>query len=147
CKPTYGRVSTRGVVPLAPSMDHPGPMARCVWDVAVLLQAIAGPDPADPTTLGLPGPCHDLLPLTDAAAPVLGRVGGLFHERAEPVTRAFMAGVEDRLRRHGAAVEPAALPPEFNDVLACHRVVMAVEAAAFHGERLERHPEDYGPSV
>src|SRR5438093_93567 len=47
CKPTYGRVSCAGVVPLAYSMDHPGPMARCVHDLAVLLRAIAGPDVSD----------------------------------------------------------------------------------------------------
>src|SRR6266851_5133320 len=41
-KPTYGRVSTRGVVPLAPSMDHVGPMARCVHDLAILFQVIVG---------------------------------------------------------------------------------------------------------
>src|SRR5262245_44432325 len=48
CKPTYGRVSTVGVLPLAPSMDHPGPIARTVLDLAILLDAIAGPDPRDP---------------------------------------------------------------------------------------------------
>src|SRR5262245_16041319 len=46
CKPTYGRTSTQGVLPLAPSMDHVGPLARCIRDVAILLQAIAGPDHA-----------------------------------------------------------------------------------------------------
>src|SRR6185369_585994 len=49
-KPTYGRVSCHGVMPLAPSIDHPGPVASCVRDIAILLQAIAGPDPLDPTT-------------------------------------------------------------------------------------------------
>src|SRR5262249_57963738 len=48
CKPTHGRVSGDGVLPLAPSMDHPGPIARCVRDLALLLQVIAGPDLADP---------------------------------------------------------------------------------------------------
>src|SRR6266540_2840587 len=48
CKPTYARVSCHGVVPLAPSMDHPGPLATCVRDLAILLQVIAGPDPLDP---------------------------------------------------------------------------------------------------
>src|SRR6266446_3070700 len=42
CKPTYGRVSVHGVVPLAASMDHPGPLAGCVRDLAILLQVIAG---------------------------------------------------------------------------------------------------------
>src|SRR5581483_10579110 len=41
CKPTFGRVSAHGVLPLAPSLDHPGPMARCVRDLEILLQTIA----------------------------------------------------------------------------------------------------------
>src|SRR5437763_15158145 len=51
-KPTYDRVSTAGVMPLAASMDHPGPIASCVQDLAILLQAIAGPDPLDPGCSG-----------------------------------------------------------------------------------------------
>src|SRR6516165_8801183 len=49
CKPTFARVSTHGVVPLSPSMDHVGPIARCVRDLAIVLGTIAGPDPNDPT--------------------------------------------------------------------------------------------------
>ena len=49
-KPTYGRISGRGAWPLAPSLDHPGPMARTPADAALLLEAIAGVDPADPAT-------------------------------------------------------------------------------------------------
>src|SRR5436309_6618297 len=48
CKPTFARVSTHGVLPLAPSMDHVGVMARSARDLALLLQAVAGPDPRDP---------------------------------------------------------------------------------------------------
>src|SRR5262245_43941498 len=54
CKPTWGLVSTHGVVPLAPSMDHVGVMAPCVKDLAILLQVIAGRDPLDPATFGRP---------------------------------------------------------------------------------------------
>ena len=53
-KPTYGRVSLTGVWPLAPSLDHPGPMARTPADAALLLEAIAGIDPADPSTEDVP---------------------------------------------------------------------------------------------
>ena len=49
-KPTYGRVSVDGVMPLAPSMDHVGAMANCVRDLALLFDVIAGPDPGDPDT-------------------------------------------------------------------------------------------------
>ena len=53
-KPTYGRVSLRGVIPLSWNLDHAGPMARCVQDVAMLLQVIAGYDPDDPYSVDVP---------------------------------------------------------------------------------------------
>ncbi len=59
-KPTMGRISLRGVIPLTYSRDHVGPLARDARDAALLLQAMAGPDPADPRTLGLP-PVPDYL--------------------------------------------------------------------------------------
>ncbi len=55
-KPTYGRVSRSGVMTMADSLDHVGPMARSVADVAIVLDAIAGRDPADPTSLVAPAP-------------------------------------------------------------------------------------------
>ena len=65
-KPTMGRVSLHGIVHLSYTRDHAGPLARDAVDAALLLQAMAGPDPADPRTLGLP-PVPDLV---TAAAPV-----------------------------------------------------------------------------
>ena len=59
----------------------------------------------------------------------------------------MMDHVTELFRRQGATVSEAALPPGFDDVLANHRTVMAVEAAAFHGERLRRHPDDYQPEI
>src|SRR5690606_38680191 len=53
-KPTYERVSRSGVIPLAPTMDHVGPMTRTVDDNALALQAIMGSDPADPITASGP---------------------------------------------------------------------------------------------
>jgi Asp-tRNA(Asn)/Glu-tRNA(Gln) amidotransferase A subunit family amidase len=53
-KPTMGRVSLRGIVPLSYTRDHPGPLARDAVDAALMLQHMAGPDPRDPRTLGLP---------------------------------------------------------------------------------------------
>jgi amidase len=55
-KPTYGRVSRYGVLPLAESLDHVGPMTRSVRDAAIVLEAIAGHDPNDPTSLDVPVP-------------------------------------------------------------------------------------------
>src|SRR5215831_13332962 len=75
-KPTFGRISTHGVVPLASSMDHPGPMARCVFDLAHLLQAIAGYDQLDPASAALPVPDY-IAPLDEKRTPPrLARVRG-----------------------------------------------------------------------
>jgi aspartyl-tRNA(Asn)/glutamyl-tRNA(Gln) amidotransferase subunit A len=146
-KPTFGRVSTDGVVPLAPSMDHVGPIAGCVRDLAILLQVIAGPDPRDPSCstqavpdfrTGLDQPDRRLR---------LARARGLFEDRAEPEMLSMLAHVTEAFRKAGATVTEIALPAGFSDVIARHRKVMAVEAAAFHGERLRRHPEDYLPEI
>jgi aspartyl-tRNA(Asn)/glutamyl-tRNA(Gln) amidotransferase subunit A len=165
CKPTFGRVSADGVVPLAASMDHPGPMARCVRDLAILLQVIAGPDPRDPSCSSQPisdflaqlTPFDHLLaqvprpfesPLSKLwPAPRLGRLHGLFDALAEPSALAMMDAVTDVLRQEGAAVADVVLPAAFGKVLAAHRTVMAVEAAAFHQPRLEKHPDDYEPNI
>jgi aspartyl-tRNA(Asn)/glutamyl-tRNA(Gln) amidotransferase subunit A len=148
-KPTYGRVSGEGVLSLAPSMDHPGPMARCVRDLAILLQIIHGPDFRDPSTR--PEPTTDLVAYLDRVRPLtrprLGRVRGLFQDLAEPAMRQMMDDVAERLRQAGAEVVDVALPASFAEVNARHRVVMAVEAAAYHEPRLRRHPEDYGPCI
>ncbi|MDT8342037.1 MAG: amidase [Longimicrobiales bacterium] len=70
-KPTMGRVSLRGVIPLTYTRDHPGPLARDARDAALLLSLMAGPDPADPRTLGQP-PLPDLL---GATLPAVGSGG------------------------------------------------------------------------
>jgi aspartyl-tRNA(Asn)/glutamyl-tRNA(Gln) amidotransferase subunit A len=139
CKPTYGRSATTGVVPLAPSMDHIGPMARHVSDLAVLLQVIAEAGthavPDYVASLALPRP------------PRIGRIHGLFDELATPTVRAATDEACAMLRRQGATVLDIGLPAAFAEVLVRHRVIMGVEAAAFHGTRYRRHPEDYQPRI
>jgi aspartyl-tRNA(Asn)/glutamyl-tRNA(Gln) amidotransferase subunit A len=138
CKPTFGRVSCDGVVPLAPSLDHPGPMARCVRDLEILLQTIAD--------AGWPA-AHAHITDTPTIRPTLGRLRGLFESRAEPVVAKMMDEVTDKLRERGAVVEDVTLPASFAEVPPRHRTIMAVEAAAFHQERLRRHPDDYDPWI
>lgn len=69
-KPTMGRVSLHGIVPLSYTRDHPGPLARDAMDAALLLSTMAGPDPADPRTQGLPR----VPDLVTAATPIRGRL-------------------------------------------------------------------------
>lgn len=134
CKPSYGLLPLTGIVPCAQSLDHPGPMARTVADLRVLLQAMAGPAlraarlPKD-------------MPLR------LGRVRGMFDRLAEPGVVAAMDEIVERLRAHDIVVEDVTLPARFEEVLPLHRTVMAVEAAAWHRDRFARHPEDYPPRI
>ncbi len=146
CKPTYGLLSLAGVVPLAPTLDHPGPMARCVRDLVLLLQAMSGPDPGWAPRYR---PVPDWSAALDAGlpSPRLGVVNGLFHDRADPAMRALMTRVRGALTAAGAVVEERALPASFAEVLSRHRIIMAVEAAQFHEPRLRAHPEDYGPNI
>jgi aspartyl-tRNA(Asn)/glutamyl-tRNA(Gln) amidotransferase subunit A len=147
CKPTYGRVGAAGVVPLAWSMDHPGPMARCVRDLALLLQVIAGPDPLDPSGACEPVPEYTAAIEKHQEAPRIGLLRGLFADLAEPAMQTLLELSALHLRRAGAQVTPVALPAAFAEVLPRHRIIMAVEAAAFHKERLERYPDDYQPNI
>ena len=134
CKPSYGLLPLDGVVPLAHSMDHPGPMATCVRDLRLMLQALAGPSLR---AASLPTD----LPLR------LGRVGGLFDRSAEPSVRAAMDEFVARLRCHEIDIEDVTLPARFEDVVPRHMTVMAVEAAAWHHDRFARHPDDYPPRI
>jgi aspartyl-tRNA(Asn)/glutamyl-tRNA(Gln) amidotransferase subunit A len=136
CKPSYGRVSTKGVVPLAESMDHPGPMARCVADLTVILETIQ-----DDYSLAF----EEQLPLEKPSRLYCPR--GLFRELAAPEVQTMIAAVEELLRAAGVVVWEGPLPPTFGEVLTRHRTVMAVEAAVFHEPRLQRHPDDYGPNI
>jgi aspartyl-tRNA(Asn)/glutamyl-tRNA(Gln) amidotransferase subunit A len=76
----------------------------------------------------------------------LGRVRGLFEDLAEPSIRQMMDDVT-RVLRNSATIEEVALPASFGEVIADHRVIMAVEAAEYHKVRLERHPDDYPPKI
>ncbi len=148
CKPSFGLVPLDGIMPLSPSMDHPGPIARCVRDLAILLEVMA--DPMDWTAY--PRQVAQSI-RTDpnarptASPPILGRVRGLFDDLAEPGVQPAMDAVQKKLSDAGAAVKEISLPARFADVVARHRIVMAVEGAAYHEERLRKHPEDYGPKI
>ncbi len=147
-KPTYNRVSCAGVVQLAHSMDHPGVMAGCVRDLAILLQAIAGPDPLDPPTLAWPWPetyrAGEGMVLKPAR---LIRLGGIFQEKAEAEINEVMETVIQRLAAAGVPAENRPLPAAFAEISARHRTLMAVETAAYHETRVRQDPNAFGPCI
>jgi aspartyl-tRNA(Asn)/glutamyl-tRNA(Gln) amidotransferase subunit A len=145
-KPTYGRVSRAGGLPLAWSLDHPGPLARSVPDCALMLQAIAGPDPRDPSA------SHE--PVPDYSADLEGGVQGLrlgvprdhFFETVEPEVVRLVREAIAVLEGLGAHVEEVPLP-HATHAQAAGNVIMSVEAANWHETWLRERPHDYGADV
>lgn len=146
-KPTYGLCSRAGVLPLAFSLDHTGPMGWTAEDCAFLLQAMAGPDAADPAS----APQQSAPPLDYVAALGRGakglRVGvarGWFAEHPlSPAAQAAIAGAEDTFRTLGAVVTDVELPP-LADYAACGFVILVTEAFALHEPWLRTRHRDYG---
>jgi aspartyl-tRNA(Asn)/glutamyl-tRNA(Gln) amidotransferase subunit A len=140
-KPTYGLVALDGIMPLAHSMDHPGPMARNATDLALLLGAMTGGITRDATTNYVERAA------VPASRPRFGRVRQLFEDQADEPVRDMIDEISHRIVKDGGEVEEIALPSGFCDVIKQHRIIMAVEAAQFHEVRLRRHPEDYSPRI
>ena len=145
-KPTYGRVSKHGVIPLSGSLDHAGPMTRTVEDAALVLQAIAGPDPDDPTTEDVPVP--DYLAALSAGVPGL-RVGVLDKDMLsgldEDVEASFRAALKT-LAGLGASLVEVRIP-SLQRAEAIWLAIARPEAAAFHRRNLEERPQDFSEPV
>jgi aspartyl-tRNA(Asn)/glutamyl-tRNA(Gln) amidotransferase subunit A len=146
-KPTYGRVSRAGVFPLAASLDHVGPLTRTVRDAALVLQAIAGPDPRDPTAARWPVPDFSA-ELEDGARGL--RLGLLEDYAADPLAgpavRAAVQQAARALAEAGAAVEPVRLPI-VRQAGPVSTAIMFAEAASVHLRWLRERPDDYGADV
>src|SRR5438105_3727421 len=144
-KPTYGLISRMGILPLGFSLDHAGPMAWTAEDCAILLQAMAGHDPADPASAKVPIP--------DYRAALAGDVKGLriglirhFYERdneANAATRNAIDAAAKTLQELGCSVRDVTLSP-LADWAACGVTIMLSEAYAIHEANLRTRFTDYG---
>jgi aspartyl-tRNA(Asn)/glutamyl-tRNA(Gln) amidotransferase subunit A len=145
-KPTYGRVSMHGVVPLSWSQDHVGPLTRTVRDAALLLQALAGHDPRDPASSDAPVPDY----LANVEEGVAGlRVGlprDFFFERVDPETEAAVRAAARTLAGLGARVDEVPLP-QAAPAFAAGAAILFAEATAYHERWLRTRPGDYDPAV
>ena len=146
-KPTHGRVSTYGVFPVSWCLDHAGPLARTVTDVALVLQVLAGHDPLDASSSRAPVPDYVQAVQRVEHPPRLGLVRQFYLERADPELRAHTEGIAEQLARAGAVVEEVKLPDSFSAVLSAHRTIMHVEAAAVHAELFRQHADLYRPRL
>lgn len=131
-KPTYGRVSRYGLVPCAWSMDHAGPITRTVTDAALMLEAIAGADPADPSTTAIPVPPLAQLAIASGPPVTIGVPDRYFLEDVTAEVRASFDGALQALEGAGMRLQPVRLPPSFERGVDAGIVVMYAEMAAFH---------------
>ena len=145
-KPTYGRASLFGAVPLAWSLDHPGPLARTVRDVAIATQAISGYDPRDPISADRAVP--DLLAGIERSARGL-RVGvptdHVWEECDAAIARAVRAAIET-LARAGADVREVRWPRAAEYANAAS-AILGIEARAYHEGAFPGRAAEYGPLV
>jgi aspartyl-tRNA(Asn)/glutamyl-tRNA(Gln) amidotransferase subunit A len=146
-KPTHGRVSNYGVFPVSWCLDHMGPLARTVTDIALALQVLAGHDARDPATSQAPIPGYLAAVQRGDQAPRLGLVRQFYLEQADPELRTHTESIAERLASAGAVVEEVKLPDSFRAVLAAQRIVMHVEAATVHADLFRRHADLYRPKL
>jgi amidase len=145
-KPTYGRVPRHGVFPLAPSLDHVGPMARTVTDAAILLRAIAGPDPRDPTSSRAPVPDYSEGLDRGIEGVRVGVDEGYVRDGMDPAVAETVLGAAAVLRDAGARIREIRMPP-YEDLVRSWPVVCAAEAAVVHERSFPARADDYGPGL
>lgn len=139
-KPTYGRISRSGALARSWSMDCLGPVALSAEDCATVFQVIAGPDPADPTTLGAPA----VAPLPQAMDGI--RIGIALSDDDENIADCTRQALTEAVAVF-ADLGFAPFPVELRHVPACNdlqQILVKCEAATMHGRRLRESPETIG---
>jgi aspartyl-tRNA(Asn)/glutamyl-tRNA(Gln) amidotransferase subunit A len=142
-KPTYGRVSRRGVSPLSWTLDHVGPLTRTVEDAALVLQAIAGPDPNDPSTLGQDTPDFVAGLRTSLAGIRIGVPSDEFHSEMAPDVRAQFRAALEVLDGIGLELEDVEFP-RASEARTAAATVLFAEAASVHERWLPDRAAEYG---
>jgi aspartyl-tRNA(Asn)/glutamyl-tRNA(Gln) amidotransferase subunit A len=144
-KPTFGRVSCHGVIKVAPSLDHVGPLTRTVGDCALLLQVMAGQDPYDNATVNAPAG-HYLTAFDDG---VEGMTIGIerdhyFYEGVTPDVRQAVEDAIAYLGAQGASIIPVTFP-EFSLMVPALLGMLFPEASSYHRDLLRSHGNEYDP--
>ncbi|MDQ3726946.1 MAG: amidase, partial [Thermoproteota archaeon] len=155
-KPTYGRVSKHGVMPLAPSIDHIGPLARSAWDIAAVLQGIAGYDKMDPSSARVAVPDY----LKELASSEtrnnnddindkfkIGIPKQFFFDMIEPKVMEIFRAFVDSLHGCGITTISNVDVDGTDKIFETWRAIRLGESAATHDEWMVSRPQDYGEDV
>ncbi|MFC9287003.1 amidase [Streptomyces sp. NPDC057052] len=143
-KPTYGLVPRTGVTSLSWSLDHVGPLARTVQDVALVLSATAGHDPRDPASVS--GPIPDRFPGGDLRGLKVGVPRNHYFDRVTPEVEESVRGAIERLAELGAELVDVEIPMA-RYIQAVQWGLMVPEATAYHERSLRATPDLYAADV
>jgi aspartyl-tRNA(Asn)/glutamyl-tRNA(Gln) amidotransferase subunit A len=145
-KPTYGRVSRRGVHPNTFSIDHCGPMTRTVEDCAIMMAAVAGHDPLDPGSIDEPVPDYRHLLTGSIKGLRIGLVRHWYEEHGHPELVAAMAEAASTLRSLGATIEEIVLD-DLQAYVDAKTILSTAELYAVHEKDMKTRPQDFGQKL
>jgi aspartyl-tRNA(Asn)/glutamyl-tRNA(Gln) amidotransferase subunit A len=147
-KPTYGRVSTWGVIPLSWSLDHLGPITRTAMDAALMLQVIAGYDPQDTTSINVPVPDYAATIAASTSSLRLGIPRAYFYEGLHPEIQTATEAALSVLKTITAAqhdIPPLATDATYSSWMDPYGAILAAEAYTYHKDYIARNPALYQP--
>jgi aspartyl-tRNA(Asn)/glutamyl-tRNA(Gln) amidotransferase subunit A len=145
-KPTYGRVSIKGMVPLSWSLDHAGPIAKTVEDTAILLGMVAGFDPRDPYSRDIEAPQYEKALTGEIKDLRIGVPRKYFYEQLAPEVSEAMRTALVAFERLGARITDVDLPST-NIHRGVWLQIASPEAYSYHERHLETHFDSYSPDV
>lgn len=146
-KPTYGRISLRGVLPLSWNLDHAGPITKRVEDAALMLQVMGGYDSEDPASFKtLPGDFSSHMRDSIRDRKVALAVGSFVDEATHPEVLSAIRKAADVLAKQGAIIEEINVDYLREGALA-NSLMTQADGAAFHRDRLKEHPDWFGADV
>ena len=145
-KPTFGRISRRGVFPLGHTLDTLGPFGLRVADTAFTYGAIAGYDPRDPASVDRPVELPTLPPEPCLKGTVIGVPSSFFFDRFDPEIADAAGNALSVLEGLGAALR-SVRTPDVEAANSLHRLILLAEAASVHRRRLESHRTEFGQDV
>lgn len=145
-KPTFGRVSKYGVIPLSWSLDHTGPMCKTALDAAIMLKTMAGFDQRDPYTVDLPVPDYPEALKRGVNGLRIGVPTEYFSQPAHPEVAQAVEKAIDLLGKLVVSVEEVSLP-NIHAAPAAQLYVLCPEASSYHAKFLAEHEADYNPDV
>ncbi|MCL6503387.1 MAG: aspartyl/glutamyl-tRNA amidotransferase subunit A [Pirellulales bacterium] len=145
-KPSYGRVSRAGGVPLSWTMDHVGPMVHTAEEAAAVLRVLAGHDPQDAACSQRPVPDYVAGLNRPLKGLRLGVPGPWFFDRLDPEVAAAIEAALAQLKALGCQVSDTRLPLT-HEALGAHRAIIFAEAASYYQPLVDRHGMEFGESI